>query len=102
MIYVKSSLAGILAIAALAAIYLFCLANRLLPLDAGMRTVFIPLWLVDFVPRSIVPRDRLVSAIGTFLIDLPCILLVTFTFAAGYFWEFRRNSKRRRARLPLA
>ena len=102
MIYVKSSLAGLVAIAALGAIYLFCLANRLLPLDYGMRTVFIPLWLVDFVPNSLVSRDRLVAAVGTFFVDLPCILLVTFTFAAGFCWEFRRNSKQLRARLPLA
>ena len=102
MIYVKSSLAGIAAIAALGALYLFCLANQLLPPYAGMRTVFIPLWLVDFVPSSIAPRDLLVNAIGTFLVELPCILLLTFTFAAGFLWEFRRNSKRQRARLPLA
>jgi hypothetical protein len=51
MTYVKSSLAGILAIAALAAIYLFCLASRLLPLDSQIHSVFIPLWLIDFVPN---------------------------------------------------
>jgi hypothetical protein len=102
MIYVKSSLAGILAIAALGAIYLFCLANRLLPLGSHIHSVFIPLWLVDFVPNSIVRRDRLVSVIGMFIEEFPSILLVTFIFAAGFFWEFRRNSKRRRARLPLA
>ena len=80
MIYLRSVLAGIVAVLAV------CLVIVVL---------FVVLPLALMVMRSASTGSGGIGAVSTGLVDTPILLLVPLAFAGGFYWEFRRASKRR-------
>jgi hypothetical protein len=77
MIYFKSFLAGIAA--ALLVIVLFVVAVLVIPL------------LLQFSTTG----SGAIGAVSDGFSELALVLLVTLAFAAGFYWEFRRASRRK-------
>ena len=82
MIYLKSFLAGIAA--ALLVIVLFVVA-----------VLVIPLLLQFAVLQVATTGSGGIGAVSYGFSELALVLLVTLAFAGGFYWEFRRASRRK-------
>jgi hypothetical protein len=78
VIYVRSVLAGIVAVLAVCVI----------------RVGFVVLPLAFMMMRSAATGSGGIGAVSTGVVE-PLILLVPLAFAGGFYWDFRRASKRR-------